>query len=107
MANSEQAAAVAQRQDYQSRVAFYGHKAAHAVMAELGTVPNHTERVAWANSMLNGSESIPDMAVSTVTNSTIQASADATAALQGVSDSDLEFAVNSMVDAWAGAPANP
>lgn len=107
MANSQEAMEVAARSDYQSRVRFYGQKAAHAVMSEAGTVANHAERVLWADSMLNGEENIYAMSVSTVTNSTIQAAADASAALQGVSDADLEFTVNSMVDAWAGAPVNP
>ena len=102
MANSEQAMAVANWPAYQARVRFYAHKASHAIMTELATTPNHAERVVWANSVLNGGEDIGVLATSTVTNSTIQTGADVSATLQGVSDSDLEFVVNSMVNAWAG-----
>lgn len=102
MANSQEAMAVATWPAYQTRVAFYATKAAMAIMSEVATTPFHTERVAWANSQLAGEEKVLTQATSTVTNPTIQAEADVSADLQGIPDSDLEFAVNSAINAWAG-----
>jgi hypothetical protein len=102
MANSQEAMAVAQWPPYQSRVGFYAIKSAIAIMAEDAATPSHAERVVWANSELAGEELLLTQSVSTVSNPTIMAEADISAPLQGIPDADLEFAVTSDINAWAG-----
>ena len=86
-------------QDFQDKVKFYVVKAAIAVMAEAGTVEGHTERVAFAEKVLAGAASMAMYALGVSTNATIKTKIDAGTDY----DSDLEFVVNSLFDAYAGA----
>ncbi len=85
---------------FKRRVKYFMQKAAAAVLAEAGSVSGHDLRAAYANKVLVGSASELEMAMTVVTNSTIAA---AGAFLSP--DSDIEFAVNSFWDAFAGVTA--
>lgn len=102
-ANSNEYALIAGSQTFQNRVRIFMHKAAHAVYSEGGAVPNHALRVALADKILLGEQSVKLWAYSVMTNSTVQTSGDLDAPLLGVSDTDMEFVVNSIYDAYAGA----
>ena len=72
--------------------------AAIAVLGENSQTPGHTERVAYAKMVLNGTASVYEFAVGVVTNSTITSKIDTDADFDG----DLEFVVNSMFNDFAG-----
>lgn len=71
-------------------------------MSEPVGTANHAERVVWAKSELAGTNPTAEQSKSVATNATIQAALDDTQELDNVSDADIEFAVNSLVNAWAG-----
>lgn len=102
MSTSLNAVAVSSNREFQNRVAHYVQKAAVAVMSELATEPNHAERVAYANKVLQGEVGVTEYTVAVCTNATIFAALNPQAEDRGVTDSDLEFTVNSMFNAFAG-----
>ena len=83
---------------FQRQVEYFMKKAAIAVMSEDTGTTNHAERVLFAKEVLNGTASVRAFAVGVATNATI-----ATAISNGsdVSDSDVEFTVNSIYNAYA------
>jgi hypothetical protein len=83
---------------FQRKVKYYMQKAALAVLGEESTTKGHTERVAYAKKVLDGTASIYEFAVGVTTNSTIAAKLDA----KSDYDSDLEFVINSMFSDFAG-----
>ena len=84
---------------FKEKVHYYMVKAAVAVMAEEATTDHHVKRVDLANIILRGSYSVESYALGVMTNTTVKAHIDA-----GTSyDSDLEFVVNSLFNAYAGA----
>ena len=85
-------------QDFQDKISFYMTKAAIAVMAELDTTANHVNRVAYAEDILAADVSINAYAQGVSTNATIKTKIDN----EEDYDSDLEFVVNSLFDAYAG-----
>lgn len=93
---AEDAMEVANEEGFQRRVKHFMQKAALAVMAEAGSTAFHTERVAFAKSVLDGTASVYEYAVGVVTNSTVASNGLAT------TDGDLEFTVNSMFTAFSG-----
>jgi len=104
MATSFEAMQAAGGSEFQLRVKFFATKAAIAIMAESAGTANHAERVVWANAEIAGENSTGQQSYSVSTNSTIQADIDSSPG-NGVSDGDMEFTVNSMVNAWAGVSA--
>ena len=102
MATSDLASRVATETEWLARVKFYMQKSAIAVMAELGSVANHTERVAYAKKVLDGTASIVEYSFGVVTNSTVLAAISDSLDDNGVIDADLEFTVNSLFNAYAG-----
>jgi len=96
------AARVALNREFLWRVRHFIKKAALAIMAEAADTANHAERVALANSVLSGGFNIQELAFAVVTNATISGNALTDIENQGVTDSDLEFTINSMIDAHAG-----
>ena len=103
MGTYDEMATIAANNSFLRRVEYCMKKAAIDVMAESSGTASHTERVAYANNILGGSASVPAYALSVVTNSTITASADISNNPDfGISDSDLDFTVNSMYNAMAG-----
>lgn len=80
-----------------SRVQFAMMKAAIAVQAESSGAANHTNRSGYARSVLNDPNRYgPLFAQGVVTNAAITDTS---------SDSDIEFTVNSLWDAYAGVLA--
>ena len=104
-ANSNEYQLIAESDTFQSRVQIYMHKAAHAVYAEGGAVGNHALRIALADKILAGESDRVLWSYSCMTNSTLQTSGavEDSNNLNGISDSDLEFVVNSVYNAFAGA----
>lgn len=87
---------------FQNRVKYYMQKAASAIIGEVGTTDGHTERVAYAQTILNGSASILEMAIAVTTDSTIAAAIEAETAY---TDANIETAVNSLINDFAGYDA--
>lgn len=104
---AEQAAQVSQQTGFQNRTKFFMQKAAIAVMNEASSVAGHSFRVAYAARVLDGSASRGEYAIAVLSNSTLQA-AGTTDPLtgNGITDSDLEFTVNSTFSAFAGFDPN-
>lgn len=102
LAQSTKASRVANSPSYQDRVKVYMSDIAIDVMAELASVPNHTERVAYAQTVLNGTASVLEYAHATMSNPTVFSAADLDAENQGIIDNDLGFAATSIVNAMAG-----
>ena len=101
MSVSSDAMHVSQQPQFVQRVKYFMEKAAVAVMSETLSTAGHTERVAYAKIVLDGTASAIDYAVAVLTNSTVAAAGAA------VSDSDMEFTVNSMFDAFSGFESGP
>lgn len=81
--------------EFQDRVRYFAVKSALAIVAESDQTANHADRLVWARGILNGG-SVAGLALGVLTNPTIAASA------PNVVDGDVEFAVVSMIDAFAG-----
>ena len=84
---------------FQRQVKYFMQKAAVAAIGELDTTPGHTERVAYANTVLTGEANIREYAIAVVTNATIASTINSAGT---PSDSDVEFTVNSMYNDFAG-----
>ena len=102
MADSDKAVLAVNNPHFVARVRHFNIKAAIAVVGELGTTPGHTERLAWANKVLGSQFDDLQMARGVMTNATILTATSATGATDGVTDADLEFTVNSLVNDYAG-----
>ena len=98
MADSDKIVEKAQSLDFQGRVKVFFQKAAIAVSSEAPTVENHEARLVFAGKVLYGQVALYQLAMATLTNTTIWASV---VADTEPSDSDLEFTVNSMFDPFA------
>lgn len=93
---------VARHSRFQNRVQFYMVKGAVAVLAEAIATEGHASRVSYANEVLDGTASVLQHATAALTNSTLFAAATLEQADHGITDSDLEFAVNEMWNAMSG-----
>ena len=95
---------VAQQPGFKSRVKALMSKAAIAIMAESTSTAGHATKVVYSSKVLTGQASVEEFAVGVLTNSTLMAEASASTAVTNndISDSDLEFAVNSVFGAFAG-----
>jgi hypothetical protein len=90
------------REDSQRRVSFFMQKAAIAVMSEDSETVNHSDRVIYAQKVIDGDPNTASVAMytlGTATNATIAAMIDADTL---VDDNSMEFSVNSLFDAFAG-----
>ena len=87
-----------QSKEFLRQVEYYMVKAAIAIIGEDSQTAGHTERVAYAKTILAGDADISTFAVGVSTNSTI---ATKIAAEQDYSG-DLEFTVTSMFNDYAG-----
>ena len=99
---SSAAVSVAQNDKFIDRVEFYMKKAAIAVMSEAGSTLNHSERVVYAKMILGGTADMKQYSIGVMTNSTLESMADPDIDGNGIMDSNLEFTVNSIFDAFAG-----
>lgn len=102
MGTSIEAVKVVRMGQFQRRVNQFVQKAAINVMSELATTPNHAERVAFANRVFVSDYDLEQYTGAVLTNPTILSGLVVMPAGNGVSDSDLEFTVNSMYNAFAG-----
>ena len=92
--------AKANDQGFQRRVKYFMQKAAVAIVGESESTDGHTERVAYATTILTGSASIFEVAIAVTTNSTIATAIGTNGG--DPSDNDLEFTVNSLINDFAG-----
>lgn len=103
MASFKDLMTIANDSGFQKRVQFCVEKAAVAVMAESNTTSGHVLRVQYAHKVLAGLGSYLEWATAVVTNSTIASEANATTTPDfAIPDSDIEFVVNSMYNAFSG-----
>jgi len=94
---------IAANPTFRKRVEYCMKKAAVAIMAEDAATANHAERVVYSSKILDGSASVAEYAKAVVTNATLTANGDiGSSPTHGISDGDLEFTVNSMINAMAG-----
>ncbi|SRR6266498_2564908 len=91
---------------FQSRVKFFMQKAAIAVLSEASSTDGHGVRVNLAYKILYGQINPSEYALAVMTNSTLQTEGTVANGTNGISDSDLEFAVNSVFSAFAGFDPN-
>ncbi|TNG03796.1 MAG: hypothetical protein EP297_00135 [Gammaproteobacteria bacterium] len=84
------------------RVGFYVIKASIAIMNEVNTTPNHTERVAFANKVFISDYDLMNYTNAVLSNPTNMTNFDATESDYGISDPDMEFTVNAAYNAFAG-----
>lgn len=84
--------------EFRGKVKHEMQLAAIAVMAEINTTPNHTERVVFAGKILDGSASITEYCIGVLTNSTIKTYVKDGTDYIGA----LPFTVQSMFNAFAG-----
>lgn len=106
MTSTRNLVAIANTQTFQDRIKFFLFKAAINVLAEDPGTLGHPQRIIFANDILSGSNSILDFAIGVLTNPTISQGAnpdDSNDGIYGVSDGDMEFTVNSLYNAFAGA----
>lgn len=101
MSVSSDAMHVSQEQVFVDRVKYFMQKAAIAVMAEALSTAGHTERVAYSKLVLDATASAIEFTIAVLTNTAVAATGSATI------DSDLEFTINSMYDAFAGFESGP
>lgn len=102
MATSLEVASAIRDQRLIDRVNFFVLKAAVAVMSEDNTTASHAERVTFANKVFILDYNLPQYVSAVLTNSTNLTNLDLTQDNHGISDSDMEFTVNSMYNAFAG-----
>lgn len=104
MATFQDLSAISQDGNFRGRCFYSLVKAAIAVMAESSATDQHEKRVVFADTVLTGGVDSSRVALAVLTNSTIAAEADASLINSGagIADSDIEFTVNSMFNAFAG-----
>ena len=102
MADSDKAVIAGRNSHFQGRIKHFMEKAAIAVMAEAIATPGHTERLAYAATVLDGTAQVIEYTVAVLTNSTVLAAVGTDGDTASVTDADLEFTVNSMFSAFAG-----
>jgi len=97
---------------FQNRVNFYLQQSAINVVAESTSTANHPLRVAFAKSIITGTLIIPfsqsnnlnlqRYAIEVLTNSSIAAEATLIGPDFGIPDGDIQFAVQTLFNAWSG-----
>ena len=100
--------AIASSAKFKDRTNYYMVKAAIAVKSETLATAGHSERSIYADNVLDAEADIFEHALASLTNGTLAAAADITDSDQhGITDSDLEFAVNEMWNAMSGFDSGP
>lgn len=93
---------IASQSDFLLRIRYAAYHAAIDVFAEDPGTPSHAERVVYAAKVTSGSFDVSSVAYSVLTNPTIAAGASDVTVGNGITDGDLQFAVNSVFNALAG-----
>jgi hypothetical protein len=94
---------IAYQPDFQNRVAIAMNSAAVSIYNESNTVTGHTARAAFANKVLTGNYNLLASCLGVLVNSTIQGEASGTTVGNNIPDTDIQFQVNSIWNALAGA----
>ena len=95
---------IAEQGTFQVRVDYYMQKAAIAVLAEAIATAGHADRAAYADEVVSGSASVKRHALAALTNGALSAAGDLSITADGgfgISDGDLEFAINEMWNAMS------
>lgn len=89
----------ARSSDFQDRIKYYLQKYALVVKEEPEATVNHSDRIVYAQKVLDGQANIYEVAIAVTTNATVSAKI-----AEGVqnTDGDLEYCVNTMFNAFAG-----
>lgn len=87
---------------FKGRVKFFMQKGAVAILTEAIATAGHATRAIYAKKVLDGTASVEEFAIGVAGNSTIAAAMDGGAGDSAVTDNDLEFAVNSLLNPFAG-----
>jgi hypothetical protein len=104
MATFDQLGQIAADHFFQRRVQYAVSVAAIAVYNEDSATTGHVARKAFASQVIGGNLNINQVAFLVLTNSTIAAEATMTGTPgANIPDSDIQFAVNSLWSAFAGA----
>lgn len=103
MATFSQIANIANQTDFRNRVGYALSVASVSVYAEAGTTTGHAARAAYASKVLNGSFDLSGVVLGVLTNSTIASGAAQDVPGNSIADGDIQFAVNSIFSALAGA----
>ena len=101
---------IASNQDFQRRVKCCMQKAASDVLAEDQNTLGHVHRATYAGEVLSGEASPFEHGLASLQNPTLTASADINQPHQGgfgITDNDLEFAVNEQWNAMSGVSTGP
>lgn len=94
---------IANDSNFKNRVNYAMINAAVAVVAEANNTANHQKRCDFARSIIGGSANVFQYCIGVLNNSTIAAEANsATTPDFAIPDSDIQFAVNSLFNAYAG-----
>ncbi len=104
MAKYDDLIKIAGNTGFQDRIKYALTSAAISVYNELSSTTGHTARVAYASSIIGGNYNLAPASLAVLTNTSIAAEATIGSAPDyNVPDSDIQFAVNSLWDALAGA----
>ncbi len=104
MANYDDLIKIAGNSGFQERVKYALMSAAVSVYNELSSTTGHTPRVAYANSIIAGNYNLGPASLGVLTNTSIAAEATIGSAPDfSIPDSDIQFAVNSLWNAFATA----
>ena len=91
---------------FAARVAMLLMKACVVIATEAGTVPNHANRLAFAQRHFRAEVNCKALAAAVISNNaTIQTTIDGAPEQHGstVPDGDLEFVINGLIDVFANA----
>jgi hypothetical protein len=103
LANYSDIGIIAEQHDFKRRVAYALTVASVAAYNEAGTVPGHAARAAYATKVLNGDFSLDGAVLGVLSNPTIAAEGQSAPAGNSIPDADIQFAINSIFSALAGA----
>ncbi len=104
MANYDDLMTIALNSRFQDRIKYALTSAAVSVFNEASSTTGHTARVEYADGIIRGSYNLGPASLAVLTNTTIASEANLAHAPDfSIPDSDIQFAVNSLWDAFAGA----
>ncbi len=104
MASYHDLITIAGNNGFQDRIKYALTSAAISVYNELSSTTGHATRVDYARSVLGGNLNLPSASLAVLTNTSIATGASLSSPPYfAIIDSDIQFAVNSLWDALAGA----
>ena len=104
MADYDDLITIAGNNGFQNRVKYALTQAAISVYNEQSSTTGHAARVAYASGIIQGNYNLASAALAILTNASIAAEATLSSAPDfAISDSDIQFAVNSLWNTLANA----